>query len=300
MVYDIDLGEVTEERVNLGRALFYDKTLSSDSSISCGSCHQIEYAMSDRHNRLSLGVNERIGTRNSPSIFNLAWQNDFMWDGGVNHIEFIAVAPIENPLEMDLSFVKAIGRLNQNPFYKTEFKKTFDVDQISDKEFLLAISQFMMTMVSADSKYDQVVQKKSQFTETEHKGFQLYKQHCSDCHTEPLFFSNSFKNNGLDTSYIDLGRQRITSKPEDIGKFKVPSLRNLAYTFPYMHDGRFNTLDEVLNHYSEGIISKTTSSSADVTNMNLNDEDKSNIIAFLKTLNDKEFVNNKALDDPYE
>lgn len=292
LVYNNDANQLTAEKVNLGKELFFDPILSLDSSISCGSCHQIAYAMSDRNRKLSFGVENQLGNRNTPALFNLAWQEHFMWDGGVNHIEFVPVAPIENPVEMKLDFVDAIDRINKNEYYKSEFNRLFNVDQISDREFLFSVSQFMALLVSAESKYDDVVVGKATFTPNEQKGYNLYKSNCAECHAEPLFTIVGFRNNGLDSTFQDIGRQRITTNKVDKGKFKIPSLRNLAYTYPYMHDGRFNSLHQVLNHYSEGIQS-SVETPADVSNMNFTEEEKQSILAFLATLNDEKFVTNK-------
>ena len=291
-LYDNPANELSAEKVALGKALFFDPILSVDSTISCGSCHQIEYAMSDRNRKFSIGVDGQLGTRNSPALFNLAWQEDFMWDGGVNHLEFVPLAPIENHIEMNLDFVEAMDRLNNSKYYRTEFKRIFDVDHISDREFLYAMAQFMAVMVSAESKYDDMVLGKSKFSMDEQKGYELFKTNCAECHAEPLFTSTTFKNNGLDSTITDEGRKRTTTYEEDLGKFKVPSLRNLAYTAPYMHDGKLKTLEEVLDHYSDGIQSNSQSP-PDIENLNLSELEKQQIISFLHTLNDEKFVTNE-------
>lgn len=211
-----------------------------------------------------------------------------MWDGGVNHLEFMPLAPIENELEMGEKIKHVIAKLNRIPEYRNQFKQAYGIDSITDKYFLFAMAQFLGSLISANSAYDSVQLGLKPFSVTEQSGYDLYKQKCATCHAEPLFTDYSFRNNGL-ANTSDSGRMRITLLPEDRNKFKVPSLRNLDYSFPYMHDGRFKTLPEVLDHYSENIISSPTLD-PELKPMYFSETEKEQLLAFLKTLNDPGFA----------
>jgi len=281
--------------IELGRTLFYDPILSVDNSISCASCHSPYNAFAHTDHDLSHGIFDSIGNRNAPALFNLAWQESFMWDGAINHLDMQALAPIEHPKEMGSNIKELLNKLNDSTEYKRLFYYTFNDSIITSSKLLKALSQFQLTLVSAHSKYDMVMLGKEQFTPQEKNGYELFKKNCNSCHSEPLFSNYAFKNNGLpiDTTLNDYGRFTITQHEEDKLKFKVPSLRNLSYTYPYMHDGRFNTLKEVLKHYSDEI-QKTNSLSPELTTpIILSSNEKVDLIAFLLTLNDQAFVFDK-------
>ena len=282
----------SKERVQLGKKLFYDPILSVDNSISCGSCHAQSHAFSDHNTALSAGVNNLIGTRNSPAIINLAWQPYFMHDGGVNHIEVFPLAPITNPVEMSLSIAEMINKLNANSSYPLDFQVAFGTDSISSDLVFIAIAQFQSTLISANSKYDKYIKGEISFSSKEKSGLDLFESNCSSCHTPPLFTDYSFVNNGLDYTFSDAGRALVSQVTSDSGKFKVPTLRNIALTNPYMHDGRFMSLDEVINHYSEGVKENGYLDSRLSKGIVLNDQEQSDLIAFLQTLTDYEFVSN--------
>lgn len=283
---------LTENRVKLGKMLFFDKALSLDSSISCGSCHFAEHAFTDPR-RFSLGVNDSLSLRNAMPIFNLAYNRSFFWDGGVPTLELQVLAPIENHLEMNLSLQEAEARIKQNPQYRELFRKAYNREP--DLYGLVrAIASYERTLISGNSKYDKYVYQndKSVLNPSELRGMQVFfgeKAECFHCHTGFNFSDQTFQNNGLYAEYADQGRARITGRNLDIGKFKVPSLRNLSYTAPYMHDGSLNTLEEVVQHYMSGGKNHPNQNPT-IRPFTLTPEEQEDLIAFLKTLDDSEFV----------
>lgn len=292
-VYDFSTNPVSKARFELGRKLFYDPTLSRDGQISCGSCHQQFVAFAHSEHVVSHGVDGLLGTRNAPGLFNLAWHNSFMHDGGVNHLESQPVAPITNPVEMDETLPNIITKLNSRPVYRSMFKEAFGDDSITIQRMSQAYVQFMGLMISADSKYDRYRNGSATFTDQEENGLAIFRSKCASCHTEPLFMDNQFHNNGLpvDPFYNDIGRMHITANPDDSLKFKTPSLRNITLTGPYMHDGRFYTLQECLDHYTNGITpSNTLDSLIGPTGIALTSQQKSDLLAFLATLTDYTFI----------
>jgi cytochrome c peroxidase len=291
-VYDFSGNPVTLEGFKLGRRLFYEPKLSRDNTISCGFCHQQVSAFSNTEHSFSHGIDGQLGTRNSPAIFNLAWNQSFMWDGGINHLESQPLGPIANPLEMDETIANVIAKLNAVPSYHEDFAAAFGDDSITTQRMCFALAQFMGLMISADSKYDQYVAGQAAFSAAEEHGLALFRTKCASCHTEPLFTDRSFHNNGLpvDLTINDFGRAIITSDPLDSFKFKTPSLRNIAITGPYMHDGRFVTLSECLDHYSSGIAQSSTLDPLLTAGIPLTASEKSDLIAFLATLTDHKFI----------
>ena len=290
-VYAFATNQLTQEKVNLGRMLFYDPILSKDQTISCADCHSPYNAFAHTDHDLSHGIHDSIGMRNAPALFNLAWQNTFMWDGAIHNLDMQALAPLNHPAEMDEDIVNVVQKLNESNRYKKAFYAAWGDSMVTGEYFLKAISQFQLTLVSATAKYDAVKSGTTNFTEQEEAGYSIFQNNCNNCHREPLFSSYGYVNNGLaiDTTLNDLGRYKVTKKDEDKLKFKIPSLRNLSYTYPYMHDGRFDKLHEVLNHYTNlkpGDSPEVALRSA----LQLTSKDKTDIIAFLLTLDDKEFV----------
>jgi len=281
----------TSKGFNLGKRLFYDPILSKDSSISCGSCHQLEAAFADKGKALSFGVDGTLGLRNSPALFNVQWHQSYMHDGGVNHIELVALAPIENQLEMKETIKNVLTKINKTPRYKTEFQEVFGVTEFTDKYFLFAITQFLSSLISAESPYDQMRKGTYTFSESEQKGYVIFQKNCNSCHTEPIFTNSSFESNGR-AEVTDEGRKLITLEIQDAFKYKVPSLRNLSYTAPYMHDGSFADLRSVIEHYSNGIKVDSTRILLPQS-LQFNDAEKQDLQAFLKTLDDANFVKNK-------
>ena len=281
-----------KEKFEWGKKLFNDPSLSSDGTISCATCHAQTHAFADHNVPLSAGVNGAFGNRNTPPIFNMIWSKNFMWDGGINHLEIMSVAPLTNPVEMNESMENIVFKLNQSDTHKTACIKAFGTSEITDAHLLKALTIYMSMMVSSNSKYDKVLQKKSNFTLDEGIGYSLFLAKCNQCHTEPLFTNNSYENNGLDLVFNDLGRGKITENSEDNGKFKVPSLRNIMLTYPYMHDGRFWSIDQVLDHYDHGIVHSPTLSPTLSNGISLTTLEKSRLKAFLNTLTDQELIGN--------
>lgn len=298
--YDTQKNPLTEEGFQLGKELFYDPILSRNNTISCASCHLQATGFTHVDHDLSHGIDDRIGIRNSLALINLAWNKSFMWDGGINHIEVQPLAPITSTVEMDETLENTVHKLQQSEKYQLLFQKAFDTQKITGQLTLKALSQFLVMLNSTNSKYDKVMRKEAVFTATEQNGYALFKNHCSSCHQEPLFTSDRFENNGLpiDSTLNDMGRMKITQNPNDALKFKVPTLRNIQFTYPYMHDGRFTTLTEVIKHYNSGIQKSKTLSKLLQKPMKLSDNDRVDLVAFLKTLSDNEFLFNERFSHP--
>lgn len=279
--YDFAANPITNAGFALGKKLFYDGKLSKDGNFPCGSCHQQFAAFANFDHNLSHGFNNQFTTRNAPALYNLAWQTEFHRDGGIAHLDLQPLAPITAPNEMAETIPDVLAKLQTDPDYPKMFKAAFADGEINTANMTKALSQFMLMLVSAGSKYDQVKAGNAQFDVNEAAGYALFQEKgCTSCHSEPLFTNNSFVNDNLPTDPVlnDLGRMAITGNPADLGKFKVPSLRNVALTFPYMHDGRFTSLTAVMNHYSA--TSPLTSGEQDL------------LIAFLQTLTDNAFTSN--------
>jgi cytochrome c peroxidase len=272
--------------------------LSRDNTISCSECHNQSYAFTHHGHDVSHGVDNRVGTRNAQPIQNMAWQKEFFWDGGVGDLDLFSVAPIENPLEMDERLGNVLTKLRASTKYPALFKKAYGSTEITSQKFLKALSQFMVSLVSANSRYDKFIRKEGVIlTVEEQEGLNLFKQKCSSCHAGELFSDQSYRNNGLNIQGSkDEGRFLITENPTDRFKFKVPSLRNVEVTAPYMHDGRFYTLEEVLRHYSVGIKQSPTVDPLVKNGIALSAVEQSKLIAFLKTLTDREFLTNPKFE----
>lgn len=299
-VYDLANNPVTENGFNLGKKLFNDPILSSNNTISCASCHIQTAAFTHFGHSVSHGIYDRLGIRNTPPIMNLAWYTSFMWDGGVFDLDLQPIAPITNHVEMDDTMENVLNKLKASDTYPALFQKAFGNEGITTATFLKSLSQFMVMCTSANSKYDSVIRSQAVFTEAEEKGYAIFKQKCSSCHKEPLFTDNSFRNNGLSISMMnDVGRYAVTLQDSDKYKFKVPALRNLSFTQPYMHDGRLLTLEGVLDHYTGGVqhtpnLDKELTRNGK-TGIELTDEEKQDILAFLKTLDDRSFLTDRIL-----
>lgn len=302
--YTFQYNPVTEKGFELGRKLFYDPILSRDSTVACANCHLQAVAFSDPVHRLSVGVEERIGSRNAPALFNLAFRSSFFWDGGVNHVDFAPTNAIKNPNELDEDIGQLVEKLKKHYSYPAEFKAAFKKEEINSQQMLFAMSQFMASMISANSRYDQYVKgDPSALSAQELRGFQLVETNCAPCHRPPLFTNDGFANNGIDEIFEDKGRAIITEFDPDIGKFAVPSLRNVELTDPYMHDGRFRTLEQVLTHYQQEVKDSPSLDpllrQGEALGIALSDDDKADIIEFLKALTDRTFTQDKRFSNPF-
>jgi len=286
--------QLTENRVKLGKMLFFDKTLSLDSSISCASCHKQNHAFADVR-KFSLGVHDSLGLRNSMPLFNIAYAQSLFWDGGVPSLELQVLAPIEDHREMNIALPLVVERLKQNPVYQEGFRKAYDREP--DLYGLVrAIASFERTLISGQSPYDKYTFQgdKNALNASEIRGMNVFfgeKAECFHCHAGFNFTDQSFQNNGLYAVYTDVGRARISNRTFDEGRFKVPSLRNIEKTAPYMHDGSFNTLDEVIEHYISGGKNHPNQSPL-VRPFELSLDEKNDLIAFLKSLTDEGFLSN--------
>lgn len=287
-----------EATFELGRKLFYDPVLSIDGEVSCGSCHKQYAAFADPTHVVPHGVHGLFGKRNSPGIFNTRWIPSFMWDGGINHIEVMPIAPITNPVEMGEDLGRVVDKLRQSDKYPPLFKQAFGSDSITSQFMLLAFAKFMSEMVSGSSRYDDYKTGKLQLATDEQSGLNLFKSHCSGCHAGELFTDFQYRNNGLDSSFKDVGRYAITTNNLDSGKFRTPTLRNIAITQPYMHDGRFSSLEAVVNHYRFGIKKSSTLDKSLEGKIPLTEQEAKQLVSFLKTLTDYKFITNKRFSEP--
>lgn len=295
---------INQETFDLGKALFYDGLLSRDGSISCGSCHLQAQAFVQVDHDFSHGIDDQLTERNTPALQNLAWSPYFFWVGGVPSLYRTSMAPLENPLEMDEKIGNVLTKLRKHTSYPAKFQKAFGDTTITQDRFLKALAQFMVMLVSADSKYDQVVHKKTNtFTTDEQKGYELFQQKCISCHPEPLFTDHIFRNNGIQSEpFGDIGRASASGvEPQDLGLFKTPSLRNIAITYPYMHNGKLSTLEKVIDHYDSGVISSTTLDNELKKEIpygiRISSDEKTQLVAFLKTLTDETFIRDKRFSE---
>jgi cytochrome c peroxidase len=299
--YKFEHNPLTQDGFELGRKIFFDPRLSRDNTVSCGSCHQPFSAFAQIDHDVSHGVGNLLGTRNSPAIFNMNWHTSFFWDGGVNHLEIQPLNPITNPVEMDASLTDVLARISADPAYRAQFKAVFGDETVSTQRLFRALAQFMGALVSSNSKYDKYMRGESggALNGAERNGMLVFRTHCASCHKEPLFSDFSFRNNGLPVGAArDSGRAIITLDPADLYKFKVPSLRNLRFTAPYMHDGSIKTLAGVLDHYASGIVSSPTLDPALQGGIQLTPQERSDLLSFLNTLNDEEFVKDPRFQEP--
>ncbi len=306
---------LTVEGIALGRRLFYDPILSLDSTISCSSCHNQINGFSDSR-RFSEGVGGLKGTRQSMPIFNLLWSSTFFWDGRATTASQQALMPIQDPVEMHEQLPNVINKLQKHTIYPDLFGKAFGNKIITSDKLGKALEQFVLNIVSVNSKFDSVYAGKAVFTQQEQRGLVLFLTEyrdpssgqrggadCFHCHGQPLFTSDLFSNNGLDTIFNDLGRGKFTANAFDNGKFKVPTLRNIEVTAPYMHDGRFSTLRQAINHYNVGLVNSTTVDpvlkAVKSNGMQLLESDLDDLEAFLKTLTDYKFLSNSSYKSPF-
>jgi cytochrome c peroxidase len=309
--------KLTNAKVQLGRMLFYEPALSKDLSQSCATCHVQEDGFSDK-NKLSLGVRGLEGRRQAMPIVNMAWhENGFFWDGRATLLRDQALKPIQDELEMDETLENVIAKLSNMEIYTDQFKRAFDSEEIDELKISLALEQFMNTITSFDSKFDKVIQGQAMYTPSEKRGRDLFFNEfdpvtggggaeCFHCHGGFNFTNDQYMNNGLDSeaNFSDLGRHEVTENEMDKAKFKTPTLRNITKTAPYMHDGRFETLEEVIEHYNSGV--KPSPTTAFILQFNINpglqltNQDKIDLINFLKTLEDEVNLNDERHSNPFK
>lgn len=300
LAQDMSGNPPTQKGFELGRKLFYDGRLSADNTISCSFCHEQGYAFTHHGHQLSHGINDLEGIRNAPAVQNMLFQSEYFYDGASNSIEMLSIVPIHNPVEMNETMETIAAKLKQDREYVKLFREAFDDGQVSSGNILNALGQFMAMMVSANSRYDKYVRNEpgGTMTQQELDGLGLFQSKCASCHATDLFTDSAFRNNGLPPNLFlnDKGREVVTGFPSDRYKFKVPSLRNVEKTAPYMHDGRFGSLESVLNFYGSGVQASETLDPLlnhdGVLGIPMTSEEKAAIIAFLKTLTDEEFLNN--------
>ena len=281
--YNFNESPLTKEGIALGKKLFYDPLLSSDNTVSCATCHEPPAAFATYDHPLSRGVNN-LTTRNAPSLFNSAWQKEFMYDGRAASLEEQALLPMHSTDEMDTNIPELLKQLNASPGYKKMFTAAFGQSKITLDQITRALSQFQLTLVSANSKYDQVMRGEASFILPEKLGYEIFEKKCVSCHTPPLFSNYSYQNTAITRDPIlkDNGRARFTGSSTDSLKFKVPSLRNVALTFPYGHDGRYYSILDVLTHYK-------TSGQIPLSNYEIGQ-----LTAFLNTLTDSSTLSTPA------
>lgn len=296
----------TVEGVALGKRLFFDKGLSLDYSISCASCHHSDRAFSDTV-VYSQGVGGALGTMNAMPLFNLLWANRFFWDGRSPSLRDQVLQPIQDPIEMHLPLGQALDRLSGDAGYRVAFGKAFGDESITVQRLQWALEQYLLSLTSHRSRFDLSRRGLASLTPSEQRGLDLFMREysapgsgrpvgadCFHCHGGGLFTNRTFENNGLD-SVLKTGFQIVSGLASDRGKFKTPSLRNVGLTAPYMHDGRFATLEEVVEHYNSGIRSSSTLNAnlrVQTGGLRLSSQDKADLVAFLHTLTDTTLAQN--------
>ncbi len=307
---------LTVEGVKLGRMLFYETALSGDGTQSCASCHRQANAFSDTA-KLSTGIRGMQGKRQAMAVFNMLWnKNEFFWDGRAHLLRDQAILPIQDALEMDETLPNVVSKLSAMTTYTDQFSKAFGSSEINPVKISLALEQFMNSIVSHQSKYDGYLAGTQSLTPEEERGRVLFFAEynsffpeksgadCAHCHGGANFSTGRYTNNGLDSSvdFLDLGRENVTGNPNDRAAFKVTSLRNIALTPPYMHDGRFATLEEVIDHYDHGLKGSPSLDPAlkntRGTGLMLDVQEKADLLAFLKTLTDYQLINDPRYSDP--
>lgn len=304
LAYTFPNNPLSTKGFELGRKLFFDGRLSRNNIVSCNFCHEQPFAFTHHGHDLSHGVDDLIGIRNAPAVQNMAFQTEYFYDGASNNLEMVSIVPIHNPVEMDETLPSIINKIKDDASYKKLFAQAFPDGEINSTNLLKALAQYMTLLVSANSKYDKHVRQEPQgdFSPLELQGKAIFQEKCAQCHATDLFTDNSFRNNGLPPNpwINDLGREEVSGDPADRYKFKVPSLRNVALTAPYMHDGRLGSLESVLNFYTHGVQESPTLDPLlfqnGIRGIPMTNEEKQAIIAFLHTLTDHDFVTNPKFD----
>jgi cytochrome c peroxidase len=297
--FNFNNNPLTEEAFQLGKKLFFDTRLSTNAitfggPVYCASCHQPVAAFTTFEHDRSHGINFNHTLRNAPGLFNLAWYPYFNQDGSAPNLETVYRNHITNPIEMGETTSNIINKIKDDTAYKRMFRAAFGDEQMTEERMFKAITQFVINLVSANSKYDRVLKGQANFTAQEDAGYTFFRNNCNSCHREPLFTDFSFRNTGLslDAALQDFGRMRVTGSHADSLKFRVPSLRNLEFTSYYGHDGRYSMMRMMVEHYRNGILQSSTLDPALKNGINMTDTDEDNLVAFLRTLSDSTFLNN--------
>ena len=299
-VYDFNSNPLTEEGFELGRKLFYDGILSIDGNVPCGSCHQQVAVFGTYDHDLSHGYNDQHSDRNAPGLYNLAWNKAFHTDGRYNTPEEECLDPIEASNQMADQIGNGLTKLRQNEEYRYMFERAFGTKEITIERLQKALTQFTISLVTSNSKYDQVKRGTNTFNDYEQRGYALFNTYCASCHPEPMFTDYSYRNIGLEVSdhLEDYGRMRVTDKSEDSLKFRVPSLRNVSLTYPYMHDGRYASLRACIEHYGTKVQQGPTLDPLLATPMMFNNDQVIDLVAFLRALTDSVLVNEPRYSKP--
>ena len=299
-VYNFQENPLNQQTIALGRQLFYEGRLAKDGITSCGSCHNQIAAFTSYDHDLSHGYNNSHTRRNAPVLFNLAWYKEFQWDGSSNTLESITLKHINSPLDMGGTMTDAVRRIETDTLYKRLFREAYGSERVTSQRILKALTQFMVQMVSANSKYDKVKRGEAIFTPNEQIGYQVFQINCSSCHKEPLFTDFSYRNIGLtmDHHLEDKGRMEVRGNRSDSLKFRVPTLRNIMASSYYAHDGRFPLVRNVINHYRTGIVASSTLDPFLTNGIDLTDADVDYLISFLRTLADSTLLTNPNYSQP--
>lgn len=307
MVYNLENNQVTEAGFELGKKLFYEGKLSANNAVPCAFCHEQAFAFTHHEHTVSHGLNGGVGKRNAQPIQNLAYQSEFMWDGAATHLDLQPIIPITSDIEMGETLSNVISKLKADSYYQNQFGKAFEDGAINSENMLKALSQFMIMMVSSNSKYDKYVRNEDNVTLTQKEldGLETFQNKCASCHATDLFTDESYRNTGLPVNprLNDNGRYDVFENPDDLYKFKVPSLRNVEKSNPYMHDGRFQTLEAVLEFYASGmvdnggLIDPVFKKPDGTLGLIFSDYEKESLIAFLKTLTDNEFLTDERFSE---
>lgn len=290
---------LTTEGIFLGRKLFYDGILSKDGNFACNECHAQPASFGTLNHDLSHGYGNTHNTRNAPTLQNLAWQTSFRWDGGTNSIEQLILQHLNHPNEMGEKTEDVLKKLRAHNEYPQLFRDAFGTGEISSDRLTKSITQFVLTLINSKSKYDLVTEGKASFNVSENAGYAIFKAKCNSCHTEPLFTDLQYRNTGLPLNYLlDFGRKNITNLSSDSLKFKVPTLRNTEVSGYYTHDGRFQSVLDVLEHYRSGVANGPTTDVLVKNKIPLTNSEMGQLTSFLFTLTDTTLTKGKKFSAP--
>lgn len=290
---------ITKEGFELGRRLFYDNRFSVDGSISCGSCHEQRAAFGMYDHDLSHGVNGAHGIRNAMSIFNIAWQKSYGWDGKYTSLNDVYAAHINSPIEFGENISNIINKLKSDSRYIQQFKQVYGSSDINQQRVFNALTQFVSAFISSSTKYDSVKQNQKTFTASEQAGYNVFLSKCNSCHAEPFFTDYSYRNNGLPLTVLnDKGRMTVTGNRSDSLKFRVPSLRNLFKSYPFLHDGRFISFEQIFDHYHSGVQQSLTLDPLLSNGIQLSAAERTALVDFFRILTDNTLTGSNSFSAP--